>query len=468
VRKRARHRTDISLAVATLAFRQRPLRIAVEELAPPVQCTLMKGGTSLGDARVLDVSATEVGVALPLEVGLWPGMRLDQVQLQQGSVLVSEGAGEITELQPGPERRVGVRFSGGLIHLGALRLRDGSPLDPGGATHRTRDLPANWRAAVAELGQILRWSGFFVENATRPTHGAVTHAQEQAIFTDLFAQWGPRCLGSLARLYDLSAHFDEPQREAAREHVRRELLGTVLPASPPTPPAHGMLDDYALPSMFLHTSDAAATPSERFFRFAWERFPLMRTILARPQWLHDLWEGLRRRRSARVLVLQPGPAAELDEVQSNDATAVDLTLLEADPSVLTTREPGWRGRWLGNSNELHVDVRPPAGLPPSVEDQPPFDLIYGAGVLGGLDDAQAGALIQSLHGRLAPRGRLVLGNLRPEPASTWLLEYALGWRFHYREVQALGGMVEELSLPSTSWHVASDPTGRAALLDLTR
>ncbi len=465
-RKRAHHRTDVSLAVATLAFRQRPMRIAAEELAPRLQCTLVQGGDVVGNCTLLDVSAAGIGVTFSSELSLWQGMRFDQVRLQQSTVLIAEGPAEVVEVSAGPERRVGLRFLNGEIKLGVLRLRDGSPLDPGGATPATRALSPDWRAAVAELGQILRWSSFFLDNATRPVRGTMTTQEEQALFADFYSQWAPRCLGSLARLHDLSASFDKSQKKAARDHARYELLGTVLPDNPAAAPDHGVLDDYALPSLFLYTTDDGSTPMVRFIRYAWARFPLVRTILARPRWLVELWDGLRGRRSARVLVVQPGPAAELDEVAGG--SSIDLTLLEADNNNRAKRVPGWRGRWMGRSEDLHIGGRPVDGLPPRADDEAPYDLIYGAGVLGGLDDDKTRGLIRGLHERLAPGGRLVLGNLRPEPASSWLLDYVLDWPIHYREVQALGGLVEELSLPAASWHVASDPTGRTSVLDLTR
>ncbi len=454
--------------MATLAFRQRPMRIAAEELAPRLQCALVSDDEVTSTCTVLDVSAGGIGVTLPPELALWQGMRFDQVRLQQGSVLVAEGAAEVVNVLDGPKQRAGLRFASGEINLSVLRLRDGSPLDPGGSTPATRALPADWRAAVAELGQILRWSSFFLENAIRPQRHEITSVQEQAIFADFYSYWAPRCLGSLARLHDLSSMFTEEQRKAAREHAHGQLRGSVLPDNIPSPMSDGAIDDYALPSLFLHADEEGSTLAVRFFRYAWARFPLVRTILARPRWLVELWDGLRHRRESRVLILQPGPAAELDEVQVGGGFAIDVTMLEADPSVRTKREPGWRGRWLGRSKDLHIAGRPSHGLPPADPAGAPYDLIYGAGVLSGLDDRHTRALIRGLHQQLAPGGRLVLGNLRAEPASSWLLDYALGWRLHYREVQALGGLVEELGLPATSWHVASDPTGRASVLDLIR
>ncbi|MCA9704936.1 MAG: class I SAM-dependent methyltransferase [Myxococcales bacterium] len=454
--------------MATLAYRQRPTGVAVEELATPLACALIYDGEVLARASVLDVSADVVGILVSPEVPMWKGMRFDQVQLQQEHKTVTEGPATVVELGTGAERRAELRFARGAIELGTLRLRDGAPLDPGGATPAAAALPADWRAAVAELGQILRESGRYVAVATRPLGGSLAPSQEQEVFAGYFEQWGPRCLGSLARLYDLSSAFDPAQAAAAREHARAQIAGESLWGPVEGPPDHGAVDDYALPFLFRAAAHEDASVSQRFFRYAWARFPLVRTIFARSRWLAELWDGLRGRPRARVLVLQPGLMAELGEVQLMGGAEVDLTLLEASPTVRAERESQWRERWPGKSAWLHVEARPPRGLPPRRDDEGPYDLIYGAGVLGGLDDDDACALVRELHGRLAPGGRLVLGNPQAEPASSWLLDYVLDWRLHYRGVQQLGGLVEELGLPARTWQVGSDPTGRTALLDLVR
>lgn len=465
-RNRTHHRTDVGLAVATLAFRQRPSGVGAEELASPVECSLIYDGEIVARCPILDVAAEMLGILVAPEVPMWKGMRFDQVRIEQRHRTVAEGAATVVEVEGGAERRAELRFAGGELDLGTLRLRDGAPLDPGGATPETAALPADWRAAVAELGQILRWSAEYLDVTARSMGGSLTPSQEQEIFGGLFTQWAPRCLGSLARLHDLSVVFEPEQRAAAAEHARAQLLGEAIPGRIVEAPAHGSVDDHALPYLFQDAAREGSTRPERFFRHAWAHFPLVRTILARPRWLAELWDGLRGRPRSRVLVLQPGGAAELGEVQLLGGARVELTILEADPEVREARQSQWRERWPGRSADLHIESRPPEGLPELGEE--PYDLVYGAGVLGGMDDEHARALVERLHASLAPRGRLVLGNLQVEPASTWLLDYVLGWRVHYREVQALGGMVEELGLAADSWQVGADPTGRTSVLDLVR
>lgn len=452
--------------MATLAFRQRPSGVGSEELASPLECTLIYDGEIVARCAVLDVAAQVLGILVAPEVPMWKGMRFDQVRLEQRHRTVAEGTATVAEIEAGAERRAELHFTGGELDLSALRLRDGASLDPGGSNPAAAALPTDWRAAVAELGQILRWSSEYLDVTTRSMGGSLTPSQEQEVFGGLFSQWAPRCLGSLARLHDLSSDFEPEQRAAAAEHARGQLMGKAIPGRVTPAPAHGVVDDYALPYLFQDAAREGASRPERFFRHAWAHFPLVRTILARPRWLADLWGELRGRPRARVLVVQPGHAAELGEVQMVGGAQFELTLLEADAEARSIREPQWRGRWSGKSETLRVESRPPTGLP--LWDNNPYDLIYGVGVLGGLDDERARALIKELHRWLAPKGRLMLGNLQVEPASTWLLDYVLGWRVHYREVQALGGMVEELELPASSWQVGADPSGRSSVLDLVR
>ncbi len=458
----------MNLAVATLAFRQRPMRLLAQDLAGPLRCRLFHGGDPLGICNVIDVSAGGLGIELLPELALWLGMGLDEVRLEQGGEVIAQGPAEVVNLLDGASRRAGLRLIGGALELRKLRLRDGGSADPEGANPGVASLPVNWRAAVSELGQLLRWSGFFLEQATRSLGERLSPAQERAVFSDFFAQWAPRCLGALGRLHDLSAGFDPAQREAARAHARRNLAADVHPGTVPEPPAHGAIDDHALPTLFSSPGFDASTLHARFLRYAWPRFPLVRTILARPRWLGDLWDDLRVRDDARVLVVQPGPAAELTEVQLLGGRRVELTLLETDGRTRQQRETGWRERWLGPAADLHIEGRSPTGLPALQPDQAPYDLIYGAGVLGGLRDADAHALLRGLFARLRPGGRMVLGNLDVEPATSWLLDHVLGWHLVYRDQAALRVLAQSLELRATTVQVGPDPTGRAAVLDVVR
>lgn len=467
-RHRTHYKTDVNLAAATLAFRQRPLRIVADELAKPLRVFLISQGRELGECTVLDVSAGGIGIRLGRDVKIALGMHVDEVRLEQGEAIVAHGSADVVNLLQGAARRAGLRFTGRGVELRNLRLRDGAPVDPGGASPEAAALPADWRAAVAEFGQVLRWSSFFLDHATRPMGDQLIPAQEHAVFSDFFTQWGPRCLGSLGRLHDLSTGFDEAQREAARGHARSELSHDMYPGELPPPPVHGAIDDYQLPALFLSPEYDASTLHARFLRYAWARYPLIRTILARPQWLGELWDSLRDKRDARVLVVQPGPAVELADAQLIGGHRVDLTLLETDSQTRIDREPFWRERWAGRDADLKVSWRSPTGLPVNLSDEPPFDLIYGAGVLGGLKDSDARAVVRTLYSRLRSGGRLVLGNLRAEPATTWVLEYVFGWRLHYRDLGALSALAERVVGKSTAIRVRADPTSRASILELIR
>lgn len=456
----------MNLVVATQAFRRRPLRIAAEDLAAPLRCSLSSEGRSLGESAVIDVSSRGIGIRLDPEQALALGDRIDSVRLEQGEAIVAHAPAEVVNVLEGPSPRAGLRLDDPGVELRNLRLRDGAPVDPGGVSPEAAALPTDWRAAVSELGQVLRWSGFYLDHATRPLADRLTPVHEQAVFSEFFTQWAPRALGSLARLFDLSEGFDEQQRAAAHDHARYELANDVYPGQLPRPPRHGAIDDYDVPALWLAPDFDASTLHARFMRYAWARFPLVRTILARPRWLAELWRSLPAG-SARVLVVQPGPAAELAELTLG-GRRVELVLLETDASMRARWEPTWRERWAGPEADLHVRARPPTGIPSAAPDEGTYDLIYGAGVLSGLRDGDARYLVRSLHARLREGGRMVLGNLRAEPATSWVLELVLGWRLRYREPDELARLSESLEARCSSYEIDLDPTGRAVLLDVVR
>ena len=97
----------------------------------------------------------------------------------------------------------------------------------------------------------------------------------------------------------------------------------------------------------------------------------------------------------------------------------------------------------------------------------PQDFIYSVGLVDYLTDHRASGLVASLYDRLAPGGRLVIGNMRKTSLSNlWPMEFICDWSVHYRDESAMWAMVE--GLQADSLKLETDPTGRVYMLSLRK
>ncbi len=66
-------------------------------------------------------------------------------------------------------------------------------------------------------------------------------------------------------------------------------------------------------------------------------------------------------------------------------------------------------------------------------DLAPQDLIYSIGLIDSFSDEHAIALINWMHDKLRPGGRVILGNFHPRNPTRGLMDHVLDWRLVYRE-----------------------------------
>ena len=96
---------------------------------------------------------------------------------------------------------------------------------------------------------------------------------------------------------------------------------------------------------------------------------------------------------------------------------------------------------------------------------PPQDMIYCAGLIDYLPERQAQMLVAALFARLAPGGRLIVGNMKAGTDNVWPLGFVLDWELIYRDEAEMHALAA-LTQPAAS-DLALDPTGYNYLLSLT-
>jgi len=142
----------------------------------------------------------------------------------------------------------------------------------------------------------------------------------------------------------------------------------------------------------------------------------------------------RQSATARVLSLACGPARELFDVYETledpailAATCVDIDL-QALAFVADLRDARKlkRTMQLVNANLVHVATgRAPLELPPQ-------DLAYSIGLIDYFEDRFVVQLLDAIHDRLRPGGRVILGNFHPRNPTRAVMDHLLDWKLIHR------------------------------------
>jgi CRP-like cAMP-binding protein/SAM-dependent methyltransferase len=140
-------------------------------------------------------------------------------------------------------------------------------------------------------------------------------------------------------------------------------------------------------------------------------------------------------RRARITSLASGPAREVCDAVLDAAlrARVEFTLVDMDQGALDFAA-GKLGAFdppvafeCANKNLIHLAVG--RGSFP----QPPQDLIYSIGLIDYFPDTLVVKLLNFIHDRLAPGGRVILGNFHPDNPTKAMMDHVLDWRLIHRD-----------------------------------
>jgi hypothetical protein len=439
---------------------------------------------------VLDLSSSGFAASADSQFPLAPGSLLKSFELLLEDRTI--WTGEAVVVRGGAEH-LGGRFTSGLLDL--HRLRVGATLDGRLAIHREQrtSLPAEWRAAVADLRQLLEEVRFELEETERAeTHDLLHRGHEEAqLFEDLRARWGSAYYEGIARLHLLSADLDERAVELGHSYAS-SLLAAPLMACPIHRRAYekplGYSGDYRMMELFFARELGGEGLMGRFLHSITQNCDLGRAVVAREVVMRTAVRSAIETDGegpVRVLALAAGPAMELRRLLEETTSLrrpVQLILLDQDPSAHQTAHANLTRILLERHHGLlpvtvqclHFSVRQ-LNQPETPEEQrvvheviSALDLVYAAGLYDYLPDPVASRLTQRLYGRLRAGGRLLLGNLVVAPNSTWLMEYVLGWVLRYRTDATMLRLGEGLTPAPTSIGITRDATEHCIFLDVRK
>ncbi|HSS64843.1 MAG TPA: hypothetical protein VLS27_10430 [Gammaproteobacteria bacterium] len=178
---------------------------------------------------------------------------------------------------------------------------------------------------------------------------------------------------------------------------------------------------------------------------------------------------------ARVLSLGCGPAQEVQNYldQSDIARPIEATLVDQDELALSYAYerifPKVMARDDGSSVRcLQVSFVELMKIGKIFKGLPPQDLIYTVGLVDYLSPRRVQDLTFCLYQKLAPGGRLIIGNMADvETGNLWPMEFICDWNLHYRTKAEMREFTA--LLPAEVKHdITPDPTGRVYMLEIRK
>jgi extracellular factor (EF) 3-hydroxypalmitic acid methyl ester biosynthesis protein len=444
----------------------------------------------VGPLPVVDLSTAGFAATTPNALNLAPGSVLESFELLVGETVVWTGDAVVVH---GNVERIGARFTSSVLDLEHLRL--GATIEGRLAIHaeRRERLPAEWRAAVADLRLLLEDVRLEMEEIERAeTNDSLRRAEDEAkLFERMREGWGHHFYSAASALHTMSADFDKRTGALGRSYASSMLM-PILMASPLDRRAYekplGYAGDYRMMELCFTRDLGGEGLFGRFLHSIGQSYTLARAVVAREAVTRAAIHKAAATEGAgpvRILALAAGAAIEVRRFLDETGPLrrpVEVILLDQDRGAHETAHrhltrallERHRGTLPVTVKCLHFSVRQLL-KPQTPEDRAivsealaDLDLVYSSGLYDYLPERVAAALTQRLHSRLRAGGRLLLGNLVETPDSTWIMDYVWGWPLLYRTDETMLRLAEGLTPEPERVGITRDATGRCLFLDVTK
>lgn len=439
---------------------------------------------------MLDLSSVGFAASVPAHLALAPGSVLESFELLIGERPIWTGDAVLVR---GSADRIGGRFTSGVVDLRHLRLR--ATLDSRIAIlqEQRERLPAEWRAAVADLRQLLEDARLEVEELERTgTHDPLRRRDEETeLFAGLRDRWGAVFYEATARLHEISKNLDERAIPLGRTYAATMLMPLLMPC-----PMHrrayekpcGYAGDFRMMELYFVREPGGDGLYGRFLNSITLNYSLVRAVRERELVMRNAVRAAISREGSdpvRVLALAAGPVVELRRLLEETISLqrpVEFLLLDQDAAAHENAHGHLTRLLLGQHRGmlpvtvrcLHLSVRQLL-KPRTLEDEcvvaetlANLDLVYAAGLYDYLPAPVATSLTSRVYSGLRPGGRLLLGNLVEAPDTTWVMDFVLGWPLIYRNDETMLRLAAGLQPVPGRLGITRDATGHCLFLDVTR
>lgn len=146
-----------------------------------------------------------------------------------------------------------------------------------------------------------------------------------------------------------------------------------------------------------------------------------------------------------VASLGCGPVREIFDVfeRADDRGRLHVSCIDIDREALTYVEARAREQGVADRiRPLHANLIYLATGKQEL-DLAPQDLIYSAGLIDSFSDDLAITLINWMHDKLRPGGRVLLANVHPRNPSRGLMDHVLDWRLTHRDEGQMSALFQK-------------------------
>jgi len=359
-------------------------------------------------------------------------------------------------------------------------------------------LPAPWRLAVHETQRILMAAKRTLDAAHNELEQGGYDASErlkrlEAIIDATYAAWAPAYHQHLTQLHEMSTTLSPEATELARAYATQELLPLLQPC-PIHHRAHakprGYAGDYRLMMLYVREQHEGPSLYGKFLHKVSQNYTLGRAVVGRVDLLRDavaaaVSQKTESNKPVRVVSIASGPAVELRNWLHGLVELdrpVELVLVDQDDEALEYAHgllneqliDVHRGRLPVDLRCTHFSVRQilkPRNAEETTMAELAFhdaDLIYTSGLYDYLPMPVAVALTRRLYEWTRPGGRLLLGNLREAPDTSWIMDYVVSWHLQYRTPPDMLAMADGLSPKPSRIDVTIDDSEHCLFLDIVR
>jgi extracellular factor (EF) 3-hydroxypalmitic acid methyl ester biosynthesis protein len=195
------------------------------------------------------------------------------------------------------------------------------------------------------------------------------------------------------------------------------------------------------------------------------------------QVLHNLVESRRGSdKPLRILSVAAGPAQELLELleELDEVTVpLEIVLFDQDKGSLAYAFRRLRPKADKHRKKrvqilyLHDSIKRLLRDAKLFAQFGEFDAIYSSGLFDYLSASTATILTRNLFARLAPGGKLLVGNMVPENPGRWIMEQHLDWHLTYRS-RAEQLEIARRAAPNAHVQILEEETGVNPFVELIR
>lgn len=471
----------------------RPHRYRVGDLAPLKAAATVRTNGHEVVCNVLDVSQNGVGVEWPAEVVVSVGDHMPHVSLKFDEYEAYGGEARIGSVrEAGSTLVVGLSFEGPLVSMDdVLELRTIKAFSEETAHSAPWHAPGldRFKVLVSELRLYLEdWKVMLDALESRlPWHvlnGDTDSPARRALIEQLRA-------GFVAEVVRRSVEIDSalrsapPSHQAAMKHFSHRQVHEFMMQSPCL---HRMLHkpfgypgDYEMMRFIYERNFEGSTLFGKAVNLAFVATHASMAVKSRKDLIRDRLHELIKARGPsdkplRVLSVAAGPAQELVELLEHIEdipSPLEIVLFDQDKGALAyawRRLKGivdrkWQKRvqvlFLNESiKRLLRDAQLFAGFGE-------FDAIFSCGLFDYLQPSTGVVLTRNLFARLAPGGKLWIGNMVPENPTRWIMEHHLDWQLIYRSRTELAEIARRAA-PGARVQVLEEETGVNPFIELTK